>query len=428
MPKFGGPKSQEIEPDLALAARLFDELDTATRVGRGIERISYGPGETAAFRIIADAADRLGLEQRTDAAANLLVTLPGRDRTAPVLMMGSHLDSVAQGGNFDGAAGVVAGLAVLAGVKAAGVVPAMDLTVMAIRGEEGAWFDVSYAGSRAAFGKLPPEALEVRRCDTGLSLAHHLLEAGGDPAAIARGARLLDPARIAGFLELHIEQAPLLVETGVPVGLVTGIRGFHRFRAARAIGAYGHSGALARKSRRDAVAAAVALLHALNQDWAELEAAGRDLVFTTGVLATDPAVAGASKVSGRIDFTLDFRSLEPATLTECAVRARARATEIGAAYRVEIDLGVMSQSVPAALDPALRARFAAHAAALGVPAIEMPSGAGHDAAVFAAAGVPAAMLFVRNENGSHNPDEAMDLADFGAATRVLAGVCSEMAG
>ncbi|HWK45082.1 MAG TPA: Zn-dependent hydrolase [Stellaceae bacterium] len=415
--------SRQIDPDFGLAVRLFDELAAATRVGRGIERISYGPGEAVAHRLMIAAAETLGLECRIDAAANLYMTLPGRDRAAPYLMMGSHLDSVRQGGNFDGAAGVVAGLAVLSGFKAAGITPAMDLTVMAIRAEEGAWFDVPYAGSRAAFGLLPPTALDTPRIDTGIGLAHYIAEAGGDPASLARGVAMLDPRRVAAFLEVHIEQAPVLVETGIPVGLVTGIRGYHRFVAARTVGAYGHSGALPRRSRRDAVAATVELLHRLDQVWADFEAAGRDLVFTTGVLTTDSAVAGASKVPGQIDFAIDFRSLEPAVLTDCVELARRHAAEIGAAHRVEMDFGEMSRSQPALLDAGLRERLGRHAAALGIDTLEMPSGAGHDAAVFAASGVPTAMLFVRNENGSHNPDEAMELADFASAVRILMRFC-----
>ena len=241
------------EPDLALAERLFNDLAAATRRGRGIERDTYGAGEQAAHDIVAEAAGAAGLDTSVDAIGNLFMTLPGRDRSLPIVLMGSHLDSVPQGGNFDGAAGVVAGLAILAGWRAAGFRPACDTAVMAIRAEESAWFDVPYLGSAGAFGLIDPAALEVRRSGDGVRLADALQARGFDPGAIRERRRLLDPARIAAFLELHIEQGPVLIGEDVPVAVVTGIRGCRRLRACRCRGAYGHSGALPRAYRQDAV-------------------------------------------------------------------------------------------------------------------------------------------------------------------------------
>ena len=152
------------QPDRALAQRVFDELRARTAQGKGIVRDSYGPGEETAHEIVRATAEALDLEVARDAAANLYMTLSGRDRTGPALIIGSHLDSVPQGGNYDGAAGVVAGLAALAGLRQAGFRPAFDIMVMAIRAEEAAWFDASYIGSSAAFGRLPTEILDgVRR-------------------------------------------------------------------------------------------------------------------------------------------------------------------------------------------------------------------------------------------------------------------------
>src|SRR5664279_3314325 len=130
--------SGAIQPDLNLAATLFDALSRATRQGRGIVRDSYGPGEQAAHAIIRNAAADAGLEVSVDAIGNLSMTLPGRDRSAPRILMGSHLDSVPQGGNFDGAAGVVAGVSILAAMRRAAVVPRCDVAVMGIRAEESA--------------------------------------------------------------------------------------------------------------------------------------------------------------------------------------------------------------------------------------------------------------------------------------------------
>src|SRR5215467_5210592 len=237
------------QPDLALAASLFDALSGATRRGRGIVRDSYGAGEQAAHDIARSAASALELEISLDAIGNLFMTLPGRDRSAPRIVIGSHLDSVPQGGNYDGAAGVVAGLSVLAGLRRGGVVPACDLTVMAIRAEESAWFDVAYLGSAGAFGLLDPACLSIPRSDNGQSLEATLRQRGFDPRPIRERRRLLDPARIRAYLELHIEQGPMLVARDLPAAVVSGIRGCKRFRNARCHGEYGHSGALARPYR-----------------------------------------------------------------------------------------------------------------------------------------------------------------------------------
>ena len=413
--------SGAIQPDLDLAASLFDELGRATRRGRGIVRDSYGPGEQAAHDILRSAAGTIGLEVLVDAIGNLFMTLPGRDRSAPRIIMGSHLDSVPQGGNFDGAAGVVAGVSVLAAMRRAGVTPKYDLSVMGIRAEESAWFDIAYLGSAGAFGLLDPACLSIPRSDNGQSLEATLTQQGFDPQPIRERRRLLDPARIRAYLELHIEQGPTLVARGLPAAVVSGIRGCKRFRNARCTGEYAHSGAVSRPYRRDAVAATVALLHHMEKVWLEQEEAGADLVLTTGELFTDPAMHGPSKIAGETHFVLDLRSLSDATMEDVAAEARAAAGRIGAAYRVQFDLGASSDSPPAVMDSRLRSRLMR---LLDRP-FEMASGAGHDAAVFAKVGIPSAMIFVRNEHGSHNQDEAMSLDDFAVGARALLQLLQE---
>ena len=410
--------SSAIQPDLDLAASLFDALSRATRHGRGIVRDSYGPGEQAAHDLVRSAAETLGLEVSIDAIGNLTMTLPGRERSTPRIIIGSHLDSVPQGGNFDGAAGVVAGLSVLSALRQAAVVLPCDLAVMAIRAEESAWFDIAYLGSAGAFGLLDPNCLSIPRSDNGRSLETTLTEQGFDPQAIRDRRRLLEPTEIRAYLELHIEQGPTLVERGLPAAVVTGIRGCKRFRNARCIGEYAHSGAVSRPYRHDAVAATVAFLNHMETVWLQQEEAGADLVLTSGELFTDPAMHGPSKIAGETHFVLDLRSLSAATMNTVATEARAAAARTGDAYRVSIDLGVTSDSPPAVMDSRLRSRLMG---LLDQP-FEMASGAGHDAAVFAKQGIPTAMVFVRNENGSHNSDEAMSLDDFAVGTRTLLGL------
>ena len=409
--------AEQIDPDFA--ADLFERLLQRTASTPGVTRDSYGEGEQAAHDIAREAAVGLDLEISVDPAGNLFMTLPGADRDRPACLVGSHLDSVPNGGNFDGAAGVVAGLTAAAAFRAAGQPPPHDVTVVAIRAEESTWFPVSYIGSRAALGRLPPEALNVRRSDSGDSLAEHMRRGGFDPDAVARGANLLDGRPPAAFLELHIEQGPTLVEEDLPVGLVSGIRGSVRFREARCLGDYGHSGAVPRRYRHDALFGAAELVAALESLWRALEDEGRDLAITLGKFGTDPAMHAFSKIPGEVGFCIDVRSESEETLDIVKARLSALCRSIGETRGLSFELGPETASTPAMMDAGILQAARAAASELGLPCRTMPSGAGHDAAVFANAGIPSGMIFVRNRNGSHNPDEAMELPDFAAGCRLL---------
>lgn len=420
------------EPDMALARHLFDQMrrDNAHLNGDapGITRDTYGAGEQQAHALMRECAHKLGLEVTTDAALNLYLTLPGRDRTAAVVMTGSHLDSVPRGGNYDGAAGVVAGLAVLAGWIAAGLQPQCDVTVMGIRAEESAWFPVSYIGSKSAFGLLPAETLEILRLDTRRSLRAHLEQCGGRPDDIGVAPPHLIASRIACFLELHIEQGPVLVEAGQQVGVVTGICGSLRYRHAQVSGDYAHSGATPRSHRHDAVVALAEVIARLQQDWASMEAQGHELTLTFGQVFTDAGQADISKVSGLVSFGVDVRSRSIDSL-HCMERHLLDAVAAAEQrHGVRFALGERTGSQPAQMDPLLQDQLQAAAQGFDLSQRRLPSGAGHDSALFANQGIPTGMLFVRNGNGSHNPDEAMELDDFAAGTRVLARVMAARAG
>lgn len=402
-----------------LSERMFAALATGTADPPGVTRAAYGPGEQFAHDLAGAEAAALGCETAVDAAGNLFMTLPGADRARPCLMLGSHLDSVPHGGNYDGAAGVIAGLALVADLVGQGVTPARDLTIAAFRAEEAAWFPLSYPGSCAALGRLDPALLAACRSDTGRSLARHMAEAGFDPDAVARGAALFPPGRIGTFIEVHIEQGPALTGAGLPVGLVTAINGGFRHMKARALGAWAHSGATPRHHRRDAVLALADLAAMLDSAWDRIEDAGGAATVTLGQVATDPAIHGASRVAGDLVFTLDVRSeFQPVLDGLRADLARFR-TEIRDRRGVTIDLGPEFTWPIAAMSDAVLDRLTSAAAAARVPVMRLPSGAGHDAAAIAEAGVPAAMLFVRNAHGSHNPDEAMALSDLDQAVAIL---------
>jgi N-carbamoyl-L-amino-acid hydrolase len=407
-------------PDTALAEALSRRLHDATAdPAGGITRAAYDWGERVAHAIVREAAECIGLETRTDPAGNLYMTLPGADRLLPQLLIGSHLDSVPQGGDHDGVAGVLAGLAVASGMRRTGYVPRRDITVMAIRAEEaGAWFPFGCPGSRAATGTLPAEALAVQRMDTAITLANAMRAEGFDPDWCGRGEAAVTPDNTAAFIEVHIEQGPVLDAEGLPLGIVTGIPGSRRHRFRRVLGEWNHSGATPRRHRRDAAAALAELAYRLEQHWIALEDGGLELVCTFCVMATS-ADAGFTKIAGEADFKLDVRSIDQSALDLLFAELHRLAAEIEARRGVQILLGPESAGAPTPMDPALIAALERSAHAQGIAYRRMPSGGGHDASAFQKAGIPAAMLFVCNQNGSHNPSEAMRWEDFDAACRTL---------
>ena len=408
----------------AFAQQLFDGLREDGRDEPGVSRDTYGAGEQRAHARIAASGETLDLVVERDAAANLYLTQPGRDRSAPRVVIGSHLDSVPHGGNYDGAAGVVAGLTALAALRQLGITPSCDVTVMGIRAEESIWFQVSYIGSRSALGTLPDGALDVRRIDTGRTLAEHIAECGGDPATLRAGQRFLDPRALRAYLELHIEQAPSLVAAGKPVGICTGIPGNFRYPDAWIEGSHDHVG-LPRRFRHDAAMAGAEFAMALDAVWEEHEARGIPMACTIGRFYTDPAMHGLTIVPGAFHFSLDVRAYDEAVLAELDRKVDAIIAGIEQRRGVRFHRGAKARAAVGPVDPAIRDALEAGAGALGIPAMPMGSPASHDAAAFAAAGVPMGMIFIRNENGSHNPREAMTLDDFLAGTALLTAWLAE---
>ncbi len=403
----------------ALAVEIFDTLRRATAARHGVSRESFGAGENAAFEILVDVAKRYGLETGTDRAANLLISLPGRAREAPYIACGSHMDSVPEGGNFDGAAGVVAGLLALVRAGMEDAEPTHPVRVIALRGEESAWYGKACVGSSALFGRLRQADLASVHRDGAGTLGEAMKRNGAAVETIEKGVPLIDPADIAGYIELHIEQGPILVADRLPTAVVTSIRGNRRHRQIRCIGEAGHSGAVPRSLRNDPVMAAAALIHALDNHWQDWLDRGRDIVVTAGIVETDARAHSVSRIAGEIAFSFEVRSEDTATLEGFYDLMRAECDRIAAERRVMFNFDRRVDAEPAVMDRRWVDGLLAHARALSLPERTMQSGAGHDAALFASAGIPSAMIFVRNHNGSHNPNEAMDIDDFLKGTDLL---------
>ena len=405
--------------DLEYAADLFESVRKISAARLGVTRPSYSEVESAALRVLEDAAKALGLGTRYDAAANLAIEMPGGPAGKPAYWMGSHLDSVPEGGNYDGLAGVIAGLMCLAKAKRLGVALQRPLAVIGLRGEESAWFGKPYLGSYALFGKLGQRDLERKHRDTGRPLGEYMEKAGADVRRIAAGEPLVEAQSIGGWLELHIEQGPIMVAREAPVGVVTGIRGNLRHLSAHCRGVAGHSGAVPRWLRKDAVFALAELLMRLDENWQALNSRGVDLVVTSGIVGTDPREHSISRIPGEVHFSLEIRSQSLETLEAFYQLVLVESAGIEKSRGVKFDFGERVLSEPGLIDREWAQRLRRICTGLHYPYIDIPSGAGHDAANFANAGVPSAMIFVRNDNGSHNPDEKMALEDFIIGTEVL---------
>lgn len=407
-----------IRANSVYAETIFDEiraLSASPAPGRGVTRLGYSPMETTVMAALEDKGRALGLETSRDPAGNLWMTLRGTDRTLPAIVCGSHADSVFDGGNYDGLAGITAALLAAKTMKDEGYVPKRDLSVVILRSEE-----QGLIGSKAMMGKLSAEDLERRWRPDAPTLGESIAACGIDPKPLISGVPVVDPKRIAAFMELHIEQGVRLdAPVGPRVAVVTGIRGLVWHRTIECIGRTAHAGAIDYAFRQDALAAATAFLAHMHERWADRVARGEDLVFTTGMLRT-PDAATFNKIPGHVSFSLDTRSLSNETLESFYAEYRAAAERIGESYGVQFRFDPVGKLVAQKSDAALMARLHHSAEALGVPVIDEPSGAGHDAQTFGLEGIPFAMLFVSNQNGSHNPDEAMRTEDFLAGAAILA--------
>ena len=403
----------------ALAEMLFDELRKRSSDARGVTRECYAEGEAAAIALFRETAEAHGLKCSFDRAANLHITMPDDDGTKPGIVLGSHADSVPQGGNFDGGAGVVAGLICLirlAGERSASAAP---VRVLVLRGEESAFYVRANVGARALFGLLKPSDLAVKRLGNGRTLREALASVDAEVDAIAEGVPLLDAKSVATYLELHIEQGPVMVARDISTAVVTGIRGNLRHRRVICRGEAGHSGTVPRWLRHDTVFAVSDLLMRLDEHWNRLLERGLDLVMTVGTLGTDSEKHAMSRIPGEVFFSFEVRSQSFETLEGFYELFRSECRAVSDMRRVTFEFDDRIYTEPAKMDENIVKRLKQASERLGFATELLASGAGHDAAVFANAGIPTGMIFVRNRNGSHNPDEDMAIEDFMRGVEVM---------
>lgn len=402
-----------------LAARLFAEIAARTADVEGISRPAYSQTETETLQFLLDFARSERLAARWDAGRNLVFSLPEHEHAQRYALVGSHVDSVPRGGNFDGLAGVLAALLCLVKARRVGASFAQPVKVIALRGEESAWFGPCYSGSKALLGVLSRDELASSHKTDGRPLDAHMEAVGVNMADVRAGKALLDRDAVEAYLEVHIEQGPVLIERNLPVAVVSGIRGNFRCRKITCHGEAGHSGAVPLAYRHDPVLAMAELLNVLDAAWHGFVAQGRDLVVTSGMVSTDREKHALSRIADSVEFSLDIRSQDSEMLQTMHALVRSHAERIQRERNVRFDLGDVLWTPPALCDGQITIGLTRSVEALGLEPTVIPSGGGHDAAVFAGAGIPSGMIFIRNRNGSHNPHEAMEIDDFEAAASVL---------
>ncbi len=400
--------------------RLQKHIDELSAIGArdgAISRLGLSAEEQAARDLVASWCDLRGAEIRRDAAANLFARFPGERDKDPVVLVGSHLDSVPEGGRFDGALGVVCAVEAIESLLDVGTRFQRPVEVVAWADEEGARFGIGLFGSAAAFDRLPARASERTDRD-GVSVAEALRALGetGDPTLARR-----DPREIAGYLELHIEQGQRLADTNRALGVVSDIVGIVHGRVT-VKGRADHAGATAMTERADALLGASEMALAL-----ETAARSRDdTVGTVGELGVRPGAKNV--VPGECVFSIDVRAPDQARIDAVMADLDDSVKRVSAARGLETSIDLFNAVPPTPLDLTMRDLFTRAAASVGVEAPSLLSGAGHDAQNPQLAGIPTGMLFIRSTGGSHTPRESAQTVDAALAADALAFALRRLAG
>lgn len=375
-------------------ARLNDALTRFDAIGRtagGINRVAYSEADGAGRAFTLDLFRQAGLTPRLDAAGNILSRIEGSDRSLPPILIGSHVDSVPDGGNFDGPVGSFGAIEVARCLREQGVRLRHPLEVVVWQNEEGGTI-----GSKLAIGALAEADLD-KVARSGKTIRDGIGIIGGQLSKLAEAVRA--PGSVACYLELHIEQGGLLEKAGLQIGVVQGIVGL-RWIEVTIDGFANHAGATPMDQRHDAMLAAAKFTVAVND--AVTAEPGRQ-VATVGRLTASPNTTNV--IPGRVVLTVDLRDLDPARLSRFFAAFETLGRDIGAATGTTFAFKHLVDSEPAIADPRVIQWIDTSAGSLGLTRQPMPSGAGHDAQEIARI-APMGMIFVPSVGGiSHSPRE-----------------------
>lgn len=408
----GGGRTRAGDGGATLSARIMRRLDELARFSsepEALTRLYLTPEHKDAAERVAAWMREAGMAVALDAAANVVGRYEGTQPGAPALLLGSHIDTVRNAGRYDGNLGVVAAIEAVAALFARGERLPFAIEVIAFGDEEGVRFPVTLTGARAVAGILDLAALDAQDAD-GVSVREALRRFGCDPSAIPRIARRRED--VLGYVELHIEQGPVLEAEDLPVGVVSAINGASRFTA-EVEGVAGHAGTVPMCLRHDAVAAMAEMVLAVERIALETP----DLVATVGWVEASPGAVNVIPAHAR--FTIDMRSPDDAARKGASERLERELQAIAARRGVGLALRSHYDAPALTCAPALVEALERSVARLGIRPLRLGSGAGHDGLAIGRL-CPVGMLFVRCEGGiSHNPREAVAEADADVATCTL---------
>lgn len=390
--------------------RLLDALSALARIGAtpsgGVSRPAYGDVDVEARRRVQALMRDAGLDVRVDAGGNTFGRLPGTAARAPIII-GSHTDTVPDGGRFDGALGVLAAIEVARTLREHGTTLQHPLEVVDFQNEEG-----GLVGSKIVSGRFTDDALSLVAV-SGHTIGDGIRRLGGDPTQLESAVRR--PGSVAAYVELHIEQGMMIERAGAKIGVVEGLVGI-RYWEVTFDGVASHAGTTAMTDRRDALLAAARFVDAVNT--VVTSTPGRH-VGTVGKLTVFPG--GANVIPGRVVLTLELRDQSEQTMDELFGRIEREATRVASGTGTRVTMIPTLRNVPSPTDPRVREAITQAAQAIGLKTHAMVSGAGHDAQNMAAIG-PSGMVFVPSVNGiSHSPAERTEDEDVVNGANVLLG-------
>ena len=395
------------------AQRVYDHCQTLGRLSEldgGLTRMFLSPQQAQANALVLDWMREAGMQAHLDAMGNCVGRYEGTTPGLPCLMLGSHLDTVRDAGKYDGMLGVMSAIECVAALHATSTRLPHAIEIVGFGDEEGVRFGSTLLGSRAVAGTFDRALLDKTDAG-GMTMRDALRAFGLDPSAIDAVERR--PEQVLAYAELHIEQGPVLEAEGLAVGVVTAINGGNRFSIALT-GMAGHAGTVPMGLRRDALVAAGECILAVES----IAASMPDVVGTVGRIDAQPGAMNV--IPGRVVFSLDVRAPTDAQRQTAVAAIRAGFESITQRRNIGITFTPLWEAKTAPCAPAMQAQFAAAIKDEGLPVRHLPSGAGHDGMALIDI-APIGMLFVRCEGGiSHNPAEAITLADVATGTRVFA--------
>lgn len=377
------------------------------RADGGVDRVAFSDAELEGRAYVRSLMEEAGLDIRVDLAGNILGRLAGTTPSLSPIMVGSHIDSVPAGGNYDGPLGTLGALEAVRTLEESGIQPRHPVDVVVFVNEEG-----GKTGSRVMAGELRPEELELVSA-SGFTIEEGIRRLGGDPKRL-EDARVA-PGDVAGFLELHVEQGAVLEKSGIQIGVVEGIVGIRRWNAT-VHGLANHAGTTPMDQRHDALLSAARLVEAVNRAATAFDGSQ---VATVGRIEASPGAPNV--IPGEVSLSIEIRALEMSRIQEVMDRIRQDADDIGAENGTPIDLDEFYLSGAAPTDERFRGWVESAADDLGRTHLRMPSGAGHDAQAVAHF-APIGMVFIPSVGGlSHHPDEYSRPEDIEAGVNVLLG-------